>query len=404
MPLPIRFTILLAATALLAGCGQEAPGSPSQAIQFGAVLSLTGSQSADGRSTREGYLFCQRWLNSQGGIAVAGVRHPLELRILDDAGRLSRSVALTYQLLEGDHVRLMLGPSSDPATLRDALVAQDHGVPMVQSAGVSQSLFDRHLHGVFGVLSPADQQMRGVIDMAIAHSDRAKTVAILHANDSLSSEVADRTRDYATARGLSTVALVPYPTEVNDLRGTLETAAAMQPDLILEVGHPDEAALTMRTAREMNLRPRLFGFSADPSSEGLLASLHQTAEGIVAETQWAPNARTRPGPFLNSHDYAAQFTSQFGHPPNARSAAATAACFALTAAIQRAGSTNPAAVRSALANLRLDTFFGPIQFDGRGANVAKPNPVVQVQDGKPAVVWPAEVATVFPRYPWSGWR
>jgi branched-chain amino acid transport system substrate-binding protein len=403
VPHRIRFAILLAATAILAGCGLEAPSSQSQAIRFGTVLSLTGSQAADGRATREGYLFCQHWLNSQGGIAVAGVRHPLELRMLDDAGRLSRSVALTYQLLEGDHVRLLLGPSSDAATLREGLVADEHGVPMVHSAGVSDNLFDRHLHGVFGVLSPADQHMRSVIDMALAHSDRPKTVAILHANDSLSSEVAERTRDYATARGLSTVALVAYPTEVNDLRGTLATAAAMQPDLILEVGHPGEAALTMRTAREMNLRPRLFGFSADPGIEGLVTS-RQTAEGIVAETQWSPNARTRPGPFLNSHDYAAQFTSQFGHPPNAGSAAATAACFALTTAIQGAGSTNPAPVRAALTNLRLDTFFGPIRFDARGANVAKPNTVVQVQDGKPAVVWPAEVATVFPRYPWGGWR
>jgi branched-chain amino acid transport system substrate-binding protein len=98
------------------------------------------------------------------------------------------------------------------------------------------------------------------------------------------------------------------------------------------------------------------------------------------------------------------FRSQFGHSPNARSAAATAACFALASAIERAGSAKPAAVPSALANLKLDTFFGRIQFDARGANVAKPNAVVQVQDGKPAVVWPAEVATVFPRYPWSGWR
>jgi branched-chain amino acid transport system substrate-binding protein len=366
------------------------------------VLSLTGSQSADGRSTSEGYLFCQRWLNSQGGIALGGVRHPLQLRMLDDAGRLSRSVALTYQLLERDHAGLLLGPSSDAATLRDALVAEEHRVPMVNSAGVSDNLFDRHLHGVFGVLAPADQQMHGVIDMALAHSELPRTAAILYANDSLSTEVANRARDYAIARGLSVVALVAYPSGVNDLHGTLATAAGAQPDLILEVGHPDEAVLTMRTARQMGLRPRLFGFSGDAAER--LPSLGQTAEGIVAETQWTPKARTRAGSFLNSRDYVTQFSSQFGHGPNARSAAATAACFALASAIQRAGSSNPAEVRSGLANLRLDTFFGPIRFDARGVNVAKPDPVVQIQNGKPAVVWPAEVATVFPRYPWGGWR
>jgi ABC-type branched-subunit amino acid transport system substrate-binding protein len=60
-------------------------------------------------------------------------------------------------------------------------------------------------------------------------------------------------------------------------------------------------------------------------------------------------------------------------------------------------------VRTALPRLDLDTFFGRIKFDGRGANMAKTVYVLEVEKGKTMVVWPAEAATALPLYPWPGW-
>jgi branched-chain amino acid transport system substrate-binding protein len=60
-------------------------------------------------------------------------------------------------------------------------------------------------------------------------------------------------------------------------------------------------------------------------------------------------------------------------------------------------------VRSALAALDLQTFYGEIRFDSRGLNVFKPMEVEQVQDGLAVVVWPPAAATGRPRYPMPGW-
>jgi len=72
-------------------------------------------------------------------------------------------------------------------------------------------------------------------------------------------------------------------------------------------------------------------------------------------------------------------------------------------AIERAGSTAAEEVRKALTDLDLNTFFGEIKFDDRGANVAKPAYVQQIQAGRPVLIWPPDIATARPRYPDPGW-
>ena len=72
-------------------------------------------------------------------------------------------------------------------------------------------------------------------------------------------------------------------------------------------------------------------------------------------------------------------------------------------AIERAASTAPDPVRKALTDIDLNTFFGEIKFDDRGANAVKPIYVQQVQSGRTVLIWPPEVASARPRYPDPGW-
>jgi branched-chain amino acid transport system substrate-binding protein len=45
-----------------------------------------------------------------------------------------------------------------------------------------------------------------------------------------------------------------------------------------------------------------------------------------------------------------------------------------------------------MAGLNTDSFFGHIQFNEQGQNTYKPMQVIQVQNGKPVTVWPADGA------------
>ena len=397
---------LLTLGALLAACAPDPVAFPSPTgpvINVGAVLSLTGSQAESGQMAKEGYLFCQDWINAKGGVTLRGVGHRLNIDIADDQSRPSIAAATTEQLISQMHDTLLLGPSNDATTARAAPVAEQHQVPMISSGASSDAIFNNHYHYLFGVLAPHSRQLQGVIDMALAQTPKPQSVAVLYASDSLSAEVAAATVGYAQARGLNVVYGGGYPSGVNDLGGVLGAAAGSGADLLLEAGHSSESVQTVRQAKQMNIQPKLFGFSDGPGSAIFTTNLQKAANYAVGTTQWAPATRNRISYFLDSFHYSVTFAAQFGHLPDQHAAAATAACLTLEVAIERANSTLPQWVRDALAVTDLNTFFGQIKFDDRGANAVKPVYVEQVQSGRTVLIWPPEVATARPRYPDPGW-
>jgi len=72
-------------------------------------------------------------------------------------------------------------------------------------------------------------------------------------------------------------------------------------------------------------------------------------------------------------------------------------------AFERAGSFDPAVVRDALAATDMMTFYGGINFDDAGRNIAKPMVLFQVQDGEYRVVYPSEASEAELRHPTPRW-
>src|SRR2546429_6984863 len=111
----------MATSSLVAACS-PAPAviSPPMGtvITVGAVLSLTGSQAASGQMAKEGYPYCQDWINAKGGIFLQGAGHRLSLDIADDQSRPSIAAVSTERLISENHDTLLLGPSNDATTSR----------------------------------------------------------------------------------------------------------------------------------------------------------------------------------------------------------------------------------------------------------------------------------------------
>lgn len=396
---------LIALGLVLAACSPipDLTARPTETpINVGAVLSLSGSQATGGQMAKEGFLFCQDWINGKGGVTINGVGHPLTIDIADDQSRPSIAAALTEQMISSKHT-LLLGPSNDATTARAAPVAEQHQVPMVSSGASSDAIFNNRYHYLFSVLAPDSRELQGVIDMALSLNPKPQSVAILFASDSLSSEVANATSYYAQAKGMGVVYGASFTSGVNNLSGQLGAAAGSGPDLLLEAAHTADSVRTVQEAQQMNIQPKLLAFNSGPGDPGFVSDLHRAANFTVGTTQWAPGARNRISYFLDSFHYALAYQAQFGHLPDDHAAAATAACLTLEVAIEEANSTQPRWVHDAMGVIDLQTFFGPIKFDDRGVNAAKPVYVQQVQSGRTVVVWPPEIAGAAPRYPDPGW-
>ena len=100
------------------------------------------------------------------------------------------------------------------------------------------------------------------------------------------------------------------------------------------------------------------------------------AEGAVTFIGWLSTDDT-PG----NQAFVENYTATYGIVPNIFASSAYAALYILAEAIANADSTDPIAIRNALANIKdLDTVLGEFSFDANGDAIYEPR-VLIVKDG-----------------------
>ena len=403
------FASVLSVISLLAlACGSAGGGGGGQSgedISIGVPMSITGSQSKEGALAKQGYDMWLDWVNGQGGIPVKGTKHKVKLVYKDDQSKPDVSAQLTQSLITDDKVQFLLGPYGSATTASDAVIAEKNSIPMVEGNGAAQSIFNQGYKYTFGVLSPANVYLTGVLDMAAAQNPKPTTVAMLYADDNFSTEVAKAVTDYAPGKGLQVVFNQKYPNGSTDVSGLLAQAKARNPDVLLNSGHLAEAIAINKAAKDLKLDAKVFAYSVGPSTPDFIQALGKDANYVYDGSQWTPQVKYKPSFYLSVQDYVAAYKKKFAtqDDPDYHVAESTAACLALQKAIENSGSLKADKVRDALASLDVTTFFGRLKFDSRGINTTKPMVVEQIQDGKHHTVWPGDVADAKPQYPTPSW-
>ena len=407
-----RFTGVLSLAAVLAlACGGAGGGGAAtttttgEDLVIGVPMSITGSQSKEGALAKQGYDMWLQWINQQGGINVKSVKHKVQLKYEDDTSKADISAQLTQKLITEEKAQFLLGPYGSATTASDAVVAEKNSIPMVEGNGAAQAIFSQGYKYVFGVLSPANVYLTGVLDMAATLSPKPATVAMLAADDNFSQEVAKAVTEYAPSKGFQIVYSDKYPNGSTNLSGLVANAKARNPDIVLNSGHLQEAIAIHKAAKDLKLDAKLSAYSVGPSTPDYIVALGKDANYVFDGSQWTPQVKYTPAFYLTVQDYVASYKKQFNtqDDPDYHVAESTAACLALQKAIENAGSLKPDKVRDALAALNVTTFFGQIKFDSRGINTFKPMVVEQIQDGKHHTVWPSNVADTKPQYPTPSW-
>src|SRR3984893_11102195 len=241
--------------------------------------------------------------------------------------------------------------------------------------------------------------------MALTLTPRPATIAMLSADDNFSVEVANAVVAYATTKGLNVAVVKKYKNGATNLSAEVQAAKAVNPDIVLNSGHLQEAIAINKAAKEQKLNAKLFAYSVGPSTPDFISALGADANYVYDGSQWTPQVKYTPAFYLTVSDYVKAFETKYSstEPPDYHVAESTAGCLAFQKAIENAGSLDPSKVRDALAALDVMTFFGQIKFDSRGINIFKPMVVEQIQNGTHYTVFPADVANGKPQYPTPSW-
>jgi len=400
---------LLAAAVVMAAVacgGSTSTGTTTgAAIILGAPLGLTGSLTKESTLTQQGYNLWSDWINARGGIVVNNVKHPVVIKYYDDTSSANQSAVLMQKLITEDKANFLLGPYGSAATATDAAIAEQNQIPMVEANGAAQSIFNQNYKYTFGVLSPANKYLQGVIDMAATLNPKPTTIALLSADDSFSLEVADGINTYASTKGMTVVLYKKYKNGATNLSAEVSAAKAANADIVLNSGHLLEAIAINKAAKEQKLNAKIFAYSVGPSTPDFITALGADANYVYDGSQWTPQVKYTPAFYLSEADYVAAYKAKYPGlgDPDYHVAESTAACLALQRAIENAGSLDPKKVRDALAALDVTVFFGQVKFDSRGLNIYKPMVVEQIQNGVHHTVFPTSVADTKPMYPTPAW-
>jgi branched-chain amino acid transport system substrate-binding protein len=369
-------------------------------ITLGSAISFTGKYSTNGIHASNGYNLAVRMINAAGGVKVGGKSYKLAVKYYDDESTPARGAQLAERLIKQDGVKFMLGPYSSGLTKAIAPVTEKFKIPMVEAEGASRSLFTQGYKYIFAVLSTSEQYLASSIALAadIAKQNGKKPgdvkVAMAFENDPFSLDVRAGVVDDIKKHGMTIVIDDKLPRDISDMTATLTKVRAVKPDLLVVSGHSKGAATAARQIKEMKIKVPLVAMTHCESAK-VITKFGASTNGFLCPTQWSETMSYKDDLFGTAGEFDALFKKTYEGYKNVpyQAAQAAAAVMVWKDAFERANTFEVGAIRQALSDTNMKTFYGDIKFSAAGNNIAKPMALRQIQDGKLNVVFPARWAT-----------
>ena len=352
--------------ALAAGCQQR-----TDEIRIGEFGSLTGGTATFGTSSHEGTMLALDEINAGGGVLGKKVRVITE----DNQSKPEESVTAVLKLIKQNQVSAVVGEVASSRTLAAAPQCQANGIPLLSPASTNPKVTqvgDYIFRACF--IDPFQGSTMAKFAVGRLH---AKRIAILtdRKND-YSVGLTDFFRDTAVKLGAEIVAEESYSEGDIEFKAQLTEIKATNPDVLYVPGYYTECALIARQARELGLSVPLLGGDGWDSPktaeiggsavEGVYFTNHYSAEDQRPEVQ----------------KFIADYKARYGKTPDAMAVLGYDAMKMMADAIRRAGSTDGAKIRDALASTRdFPGVSGRISMDAE-RNARKAMVIVQIRDGQ----------------------
>ena len=396
--------MLLAAVLLLSlGAQTMAQDEGPEFIEVGATVPLTGRYAGGGAQVQRGYDLGVADINAAGGVFVEAYNRqiPLRLTILDDESDPVKTVSNLQDLYDNNDVVAYLGGFGSDLHAAAAAVAEVNAVPYL---GVAFALWDVHQQGYEYLFSPFPKSpdlsttIFEFLNASIPEGERPTRVGILQEQTDWGIELAGFWEEAAPDYGFEVVAHEQYAVGTQDFTDAILALQNADVEVLLTLPTPPDGIALFTQMAELDWAPAfsLVIRAADPPTWS--QSLGTNGDDVALMPGWH-NAMAFPG----VAELNAAHVELMGRPADPIVGPAYALIQILAGAVESAGSLDRDAIRDAIAATDMDTVIGPVTFkeDGTGNVITA---VLQVQNGRPELVWPAEFATadiVYPAPPFS---
>jgi ABC-type branched-subunit amino acid transport system substrate-binding protein len=414
--------LILIGSLLLAACAQQAaaPEQPSGGGEMTALIGFTASQTGryNVESTRQinGLNMWMQSVNEAGGLKLAdGSVVKFESKFYDDESNSDRIQELYTRLSTDDNANFLISPYSSGLTDAASVIAEQYGKIMITTGAASDSTYQKGYTLVFQSYTPASAYLTGAIDLLEKTDPSVKKVAIVHENDSFSTDVSNALNEYALSKGYEVVLFEGYDSGTTDFAPFINKISDAAPDAIMGGGHFQDGSTFAKQLSEKAVPVKFVALLVAPP-EPTFSELGDAALGIIGPSQWEPLANFNKDAAdqagmdwfgISGNEFTEAYKALYNEDPSYHAAGGYIAGLLLQQAIEQAGSLETQAVKTALENIDALTFFGHMKFDtsaeNHGLQIGHSMVYIQWQSGSSGlgkqVVWPAEGASAEVLYP-----
>jgi len=350
-----------------AGRGGEAAG----VIKLGSFMCNTGSFATFGQSTTKAMKLAVEEVNAAGGV----LGKPLELIVEDDQCKPEEAANAVRKLIDQDQVVVVVGEVASSNSLAAAPICQAARIPMLTPSSTNPEV-TRKGDFIFRACFIDTFQGAVMAHFAVEHL-KAKTAALLgDVNSDYSQGLIEFFTKKFEALGGRVVATESYMQNDKDFKTQLTKLKALKPDVVFVPGYYNEVSLIVKQARELGLTMPFIGGDGWDSPK-LVEIGGQAVEGCYFSNHYSKD-EDKP----EVQRFVQTFQEKYGEVPDALAACGYDAIRLVADAIQRAGSTDPQAIRDALAKTKdFPGVTGTITIDA-DRNARKSAVVLTIRNGQ----------------------
>ena len=346
------------------------PGGLPAKIAIGVAVPLTGPQEVYGVPALEGFELAQGEINDSQRLGGASIEFIVE----DTEGTIDAATAAFNKLINEDGVTVILGPGISTVAKEVFPIAQQNEVLAFSStstavglSAIGDYIFRSGLN--VGTLVPgAVKELQDKL--------RFSRVATMVDDADVYSKSLDEAVSNSLAEGeVEILGRETFATGDTSFATQLNNIKELNPHAIFVSCLASEMIDIMIQAREVGI-PSNIPIVIPEMTLAEVAAAGEAAERVISITSWATNAST-----TGNQTFIDSYMMEHDSEPGPWAALSYASLNILADAIAHAGSTDPSAIKDAMAATRdVDTILGRFSFNDDGDAVYDPI-VLIVRDG-----------------------
>jgi len=356
-----------AAALTLGGCGG---GDSGDTIKIGEFASLTGATASFGTSSHNGSIMVIDAANASGGV----LGKKIKLITQDDQSKPGEAATAVRKLISRDRVVALIGEIASSRSLEAGPIAQQSKIPMV-SPGSTNPNVTKVGDYIFRVCFIDPFQGTVMAKFTLSSLKKTRVAVLTDVRQDYSVGLAQFYKDYLTKNGGTIVSEQSYSSGDQDFKAQLTSIKGANPEVLFVPGYYNEVGLIARQARELGITVPMLG------GDGWDSPTLTQIGGAALENTFFSNHFSVEDKNPVIQDFVCTYRERFKKDPDGMAALGYDAAKVLLDAMTRAGTTEPAKVRDALAaTVDFQGVTGKISIDP-DRNATKPAVVLAIRDG-----------------------